>query len=89
MGVGTVKSGPSRTRTIADREQAIREALTSAQPNDVVVIAGKGSETVQVIADRERPFDDRETARQTLRDMGWTENKGSPANSEWLPSSRF
>lgn len=50
-----------------DRHQAIRLALTSAGPGDVVVIAGKGHETGQEFADRTIPFDDRVVAREELR----------------------
>jgi UDP-N-acetylmuramoyl-L-alanyl-D-glutamate--2,6-diaminopimelate ligase len=50
-----------------DRRRAIRAAIGSAGPGDVVVIAGKGHETTQVIGDRALPFDDREVAREALR----------------------
>jgi len=50
-----------------DRRRAIERALESAQPGDVVVIAGKGHEQGQEIAGRKLPFDDREVARDVLR----------------------
>jgi UDP-N-acetylmuramoyl-L-alanyl-D-glutamate--2,6-diaminopimelate ligase len=50
-----------------DRSTAIAAALDEALPGDVVVIAGKGHETVQVIGDAEIDFDDREVARAALR----------------------
>jgi UDP-N-acetylmuramoyl-L-alanyl-D-glutamate--2,6-diaminopimelate ligase len=49
-----------------DREAAIAAALDHAGPGDIVVIAGKGHETAQVVGDREVPFDDREVARRLL-----------------------
>ena len=55
----------------ADRETAIRKALESAREGDVVVLAGKGHETYQVLKDRTIPFDDREVARRILRDIGF------------------
>jgi UDP-N-acetylmuramoyl-L-alanyl-D-glutamate--2,6-diaminopimelate ligase len=50
-----------------DRRRAIERAIDTAQPGDVVVIAGKGHEQGQEIAGRKLPFDDREVARETLR----------------------
>ena len=50
-----------------DRAAAIAVAIDEALPGDVVVIAGKGHETVQVAADRTIDFDDRTVARAALR----------------------
>ena len=54
-----------------DRAQAIRRALEEARPGDVVLLAGKGHETYQILRDRTIDFDDRETARQVLRSLGY------------------
>ena len=62
-----------------DRTAAIRIALQAAAPGDVVLIAGKGHEKEQILADRTIPFDDAEVARAALGAMGWTSgNCGSP-----------
>ena len=53
-----------------DRRQAIGRAIEAAREGDVVVIAGKGHEQGQELADRTIPFDDREVARETLRRLG-------------------
>ena len=49
-----------------DRRAAIAAALAGAGPADVVLIAGKGHETTQVIGEVTAPFDDREVARELL-----------------------
>jgi UDP-N-acetylmuramoyl-L-alanyl-D-glutamate--2,6-diaminopimelate ligase len=51
-----------------DRATAIRYAIAQAQPGDTVLIAGKGHETVQILANGTVPFDDREQAAQALRE---------------------
>ncbi len=52
----------TQPRYIPNREEAIAEALRLAQPGDTVLIAGKGHEQGQILADRTIPFDDREVA---------------------------
>jgi len=62
-------AGPSEWAKLdvePDRRAAIASALADARPGDVVVIAGKGHETTQVVGDRSVPFDDRLVARQEL-----------------------
>ncbi|HEX4165219.1 MAG TPA: UDP-N-acetylmuramoyl-L-alanyl-D-glutamate--2,6-diaminopimelate ligase [Bryobacteraceae bacterium] len=55
-----------------DRERAIRKALETAAPGDVVILAGKGHETYQILRDGPIPFDDREVARRVLRSFGFS-----------------
>ena len=52
-----------------DRERAIRAALELAQPEDIVILAGKGHETYQILKDGPIPFDDREVAGRILREL--------------------
>ncbi|MBV8549890.1 MAG: UDP-N-acetylmuramoyl-L-alanyl-D-glutamate--2,6-diaminopimelate ligase [Acidobacteriaceae bacterium] len=54
-----------------DRERAIRKAIATASPGDVVILAGKGHETYQILKDGPIPFDDREVARRVLRSFGY------------------
>lgn len=54
-----------------DRGIAIRKALEQAREGDVVVLAGKGHETYQVLKEGKVSFDDREVARQALAEMGY------------------
>jgi UDP-N-acetylmuramoyl-L-alanyl-D-glutamate--2,6-diaminopimelate ligase len=53
-----------------DRAAAIRIALAEAAAGDVVLIAGKGHEKEQILADRTIPFDDTEIALSALGEMG-------------------
>jgi UDP-N-acetylmuramoyl-L-alanyl-D-glutamate--2,6-diaminopimelate ligase len=63
---GVPASRAKDTLVIPDRRDAIARALESAGPGDVVVIAGKGHETYQVLRERTVPFDDRQVAREVL-----------------------
>ncbi len=58
-----------------DRGKAIRLAMEQARAGDVVLLAGKGHETYQVLKDETIHFDDREVAREVLRGLGYKESK--------------
>jgi UDP-N-acetylmuramoyl-L-alanyl-D-glutamate--2,6-diaminopimelate ligase len=49
-----------------DRRAAIDLAFSRARPGDLVLVAGKGHETEQVVGDQVSHFDDREVAVQLL-----------------------
>jgi UDP-N-acetylmuramyl tripeptide synthase len=51
---------------IVDRREAIFRAITQAKPGDVVLLAGKGHETYQILPAGKIHFDDREVAREAL-----------------------
>jgi UDP-N-acetylmuramoyl-L-alanyl-D-glutamate--2,6-diaminopimelate ligase len=55
-----------------DRAKAIGIAIQTAKPGDIVLIAGKGHEKVQVLRDRTIPFDDVEIARWVLGHRGYS-----------------
>ena len=61
---GLAASGATKYLRLADRRDALRAAIDLANPGTVVVIAGKGHETTQVIGAREEPFDDRAIAAE-------------------------
>jgi UDP-N-acetylmuramoyl-L-alanyl-D-glutamate--2,6-diaminopimelate ligase len=65
-GIEPAGARPDRHVTISDRKAAIRSALAWARAGDVVVIAGKGHETYQIIGSETLPFDDREVVRAAL-----------------------
>ncbi|HVN05572.1 MAG TPA: UDP-N-acetylmuramoyl-L-alanyl-D-glutamate--2,6-diaminopimelate ligase [Bryobacteraceae bacterium] len=54
-----------------DRATAIARAIKEARPGDIVILAGKGHETYQVLKDRTIHFDDREVARGVLQGFGY------------------
>ncbi len=53
----------------SDRRLAIQQAVSKAKANDVVIIAGKGHETYQIIGNDKFHFDDREIAKEALENL--------------------
>ncbi|MEC0369946.1 UDP-N-acetylmuramoyl-L-alanyl-D-glutamate--2,6-diaminopimelate ligase [Paenibacillus chibensis] len=54
---------------IVDRRAAIQKAIEMASPDDVVLIAGKGHETYQILGHTKHDFDDRIVAKEAIRGM--------------------
>jgi UDP-N-acetylmuramoyl-L-alanyl-D-glutamate--2,6-diaminopimelate ligase len=52
-----------------DRRTAIHKAVEMASPDDVVLIAGKGHETYQLIGKTVHEFDDRIVAKEAIRGL--------------------
>src|SRR3984893_6751303 len=63
-----------------DREKAIGMAMEEARSGDIVLLAGKGHENYQILADRTFEFDDREIARRALRERGFEGPRNEPVN---------
>ena len=61
-----------------DREKAIGMAMDEAKAGDIVLLAGKGHENYQILADRTLEFDDREMARKALRERGFDGPQNGP-----------
>jgi UDP-N-acetylmuramoyl-L-alanyl-D-glutamate--2,6-diaminopimelate ligase len=55
-----------------DRERAMEIAIDEARPGDIVLLAGKGHETYQVLRDKTIEFDDRAKARAILEEKGFS-----------------
>jgi UDP-N-acetylmuramoyl-L-alanyl-D-glutamate--2,6-diaminopimelate ligase len=70
-GLKKAYTGSERHATICDRREAIEFAMARARSGDLVVIAGKGHETYQILRDRTIPFDDRVVAREVLAALGY------------------
>ena len=58
-----------KTLTIEDRKQAIKAACQIAQPNDIILIAGKGHETYQEIKGERFDFDDLKIVKELLKQL--------------------
>ncbi len=61
-----------------DRERAIGLAMDEARAGDILLLAGKGHENYQILADRTLEFDDREMARRALRERGYDRPESGP-----------
>lgn len=66
-----VRSAGSEPVLAPDRGEAIERALRDAQPGDLVLITGKGHEQSMCFGEEERPWDDRQAAREALRQLGF------------------
>jgi UDP-N-acetylmuramoyl-L-alanyl-D-glutamate--2,6-diaminopimelate ligase len=61
-----ILAGAPGAREIGDRAEAIRTAVAELRPGDVLVIAGKGHETGQIVGERTLPFSDHAVARAAI-----------------------
>lgn len=61
-------SSPSSALEIGDRERAIQYAIWHAQPDDVVLVAGKGHESVQIVGNDVLNFSDRDAVQRLLQE---------------------
>ncbi|MFN2557752.1 MAG: UDP-N-acetylmuramoyl-L-alanyl-D-glutamate--2,6-diaminopimelate ligase [Nitriliruptorales bacterium] len=71
VSAGAMSVDGSEVLVEPDRRRAIAAAIAGASPGDVVLVAGKGHETTQELADRVVPFDDRAVAAEVLAELGW------------------
>lgn len=71
--ISQVEEGVKETNcpftSIPDRREAIHQAIAQAKPGDIVIIAGKGHETYQLVGSNKFHFDDREIAAEALKGL--------------------
>ena len=72
-----------------DREKAIGVAMDEARSGDIILLAGKGHENYQILADRTLEFDDRDMARRALRERGYAEAQTEIGNGKPKNGSKF
>jgi UDP-N-acetylmuramoyl-L-alanyl-D-glutamate--2,6-diaminopimelate ligase len=68
-----ILAGAPGATEIGDRDAAIRTAIAELQSGDVLLIAGKGHETGQIVGDRILPFSDHDAVAAALKDIGTKE----------------
>jgi UDP-N-acetylmuramyl-tripeptide synthetase len=69
MELGVAAQDYKKVVAITDRRQAIKAACQLAQPNDIIIIAGKGHETYQEIKGIRNDFDDMKIVKETLEQL--------------------
>jgi UDP-N-acetylmuramoyl-L-alanyl-D-glutamate--2,6-diaminopimelate ligase len=69
MEVGVEPQNFKKTLSIVDRKQAIKTACQLAQPNDIILVAGKGHETYQEINGKRIDFDDYKILEEFLKQL--------------------
>ena len=69
MEQGVAPQNFKKSLSITDRKQAIKTACQLAQPNDIILIAGKGHETYQEIQGVRHDFDDMKTVTELLNQL--------------------
>lgn len=67
---GFSPDGLARALFIADRKEAIRAAVTLSPAGSVILLAGKGHETYQIMGTEHRHFDEREIVSEVFKTMG-------------------
>ena len=65
--VAGIKDSKKKCKIIENRAEAIKFAIATAGKNDIIVLAGKGHETYQIIGKEKHHFDEREVIADCLR----------------------
>jgi UDP-N-acetylmuramoyl-L-alanyl-D-glutamate--2,6-diaminopimelate ligase len=73
-----ILSSAKAATEIGDRGEAIRRAIAELEPGDVLLIAGKGHESGQIVGDRMLPFTDHEAVATALKALSFGGTLGGP-----------
>ncbi len=65
-----IPDGAPPVEEIGDRSQAIAKAVSGLTSGDVLIVAGKGHETGQIVSDQVLPFSDKEEVMRNLQQLG-------------------
>ena len=64
-----IMAATTHAKEVADRREAIYVAMKALEANDILVIAGKGHEKIQIVGDKTYPFDDAQVAREAAKEL--------------------
>jgi UDP-N-acetylmuramoyl-L-alanyl-D-glutamate--2,6-diaminopimelate ligase len=67
---GQVLKACPQAQEIGDRAEAISTAVADLEADDLLIIAGKGHETNQIVGDRVLPFSDVDVTEAALKELG-------------------
>ncbi|MBP5618258.1 MAG: UDP-N-acetylmuramoyl-L-alanyl-D-glutamate--2,6-diaminopimelate ligase [Clostridia bacterium] len=70
-----MKGTSTPKKVIVNRRDAIRFALENAEPDDMIVLAGKGHEDYQIIGTTKHPFDERVVIREILEETSGKDDR--------------
>ena len=65
-----IKNTKGKYECIVDRKEAIKKAISMANKNDIIVLAGKGHEPYQEIEHKKYPFDEAIIVNEIINGMG-------------------
>ena len=66
---GALLAGCPSAREIDDRAEAIFTAVSELKPNDILIVAGKGHESTQIVGNKILPFDDTDMVRKAVQEI--------------------
>ena len=75
-------TAPERRKVILDRKRAIAYAIEHAEAGDLILLAGKGHETYEIVRGEIRPFDEKAIAVEALAKRRLKREQGETAHED-------